>query len=465
MPGILDILKQIGAGGGQALGNAMQAQGNPLAFQAQQAAQRQKEAEAFQAQQGEAQRQQQDFQNQFQMALGINSGQLQQVEPGTPGAISGAYAGGLNVLPKPQKQFDIPAQSDLGHWLDLDNDITGIPMDSYLKLAQGAALQREKYNAQNQTRQAIDLAGVRLKDHINKMFTPERYMQLYGQVDPDLADRRQAALDDAEAAMAADRKLATGTTEINRKYEELSKGTPWEQRMLKQQQQKETKDIQLSSQQSMYDYEHPAPSPEEVKRWADNIEQNGATPQTASELKGIHPQMMKLVDEELTRRGTSWSNISTEMQNNHAKASIALDTMKEMQPYLDAPGMKDSFGPIAGRWKEFMSGVGPAPNQAWKHVSNKLHLMESLVRNMHFGVRGAANIEIKKEFDKIANADKMDYPTLQTGLRDFNDLLELYHREGLTSGHATSTTGAPGKPRKYINVNGVMQPNPAYQGQ
>lgn len=427
---VLGALAKIGIGGGQAVANAMQAQGNPAAFQAAQQQKMEQMREAFQQQQNEAQAQQQDFQNQLQMALGIGSGKLKQIPAGTPGALSGSFEDGLNVAPVSPQMLNIPKTSDLGHWLNLDQDINNVPMDDYLKLAQTASANREKYNQLSQTRQAIDLAGVRLKQHIGELYSPERYMQLYGQVDPDLATRRQAALDQAEEAAASDKKLGTGTTEINRMFDQLTKGTPWEQRMLKGQQQEQTRLSQEAARKEMFQFEHPDPTNDEIKAQAANTIKNGLGSTGLAMLKAIHPNMVQLVDKELNKQGTSLAAITNEEQNNRGKAGIALNTMSQFMPILEDPAMKDTFGPLGGRWQDFMSGVGTVPNQQWKVVQDKLHLVSALIRNMHFGVRGGANENIQKEFRKIADASTMDYNTLRTGLRDFHDILMLYSMEG-----------------------------------
>lgn len=231
---ILQAIAKIGAGGGQALGNAMQAQGNPLAFQAQQQQGLEQMREDFQSKQGGMlTAYQQAVLNQQQQAhidelnrqlnLGIAGGEFD------PASTVG------HLIPhiKPQPSiYQVTPDSAIGKELGLTGPIN-VSADKYLDYAlnfQGKADAKAEVEKQKQVvNDRIDQTASQLNTEIDSRFDPQRFMKLYGSADdPDLANDAKNFHSQVISASATDKKMGN-TTQIDQLAKQIREySSTWE---------------------------------------------------------------------------------------------------------------------------------------------------------------------------------------------------------------------------------------------
>lgn len=245
--GLGHILGQLGLsllqGGGQALGNALQQQGNPQAFAQAQENQRQRQQLAQQLQlhqmmtpyeqavldqQKQAHQDvltQQLFENQRQLASGIAGGTL---DP------TSTLQHLIPIPPKFTEQpFEITPQSDIGQALGITKSLN-VPIDEALKY--GLQFESKKSQAADKaaTAQLIEQGRQQGHQEIDQMFSPSRYQQLYGKVDPDIDMYRKQFHSQLDTAAATDKKQGN-TTQIDQFFKQLrDHQSPWEKEQLEQ---------------------------------------------------------------------------------------------------------------------------------------------------------------------------------------------------------------------------------------
>ena len=78
---------------------------------------------------------------------------------------------------------------------------------------------------------------------------------------------------------------------------------------------------------------------------------------------------------------------------------------------LDADG---KLGPLASRWNEFMSGKFGAGDPDYSALRTKMGLSTTLLMQAHVGSRGSS--QMLEHFEDLANAKKLDGPTLKTSV-------------------------------------------------
>lgn len=93
---------------------------------------------------------------------------------------------------------------------------------------------------------------------------------------------------------------------------------------------------------------------------------------------------------------------------------------------IDSLDKEGKLGILASRWNSFMTtGVGAAPGDDPRIVTliNKNMLSDTATMLAHFGASGGRSPQMLQHFLDLANARKMDGPTLKAGILAMNDYM------------------------------------------
>ena len=81
---------------------------------------------------------------------------------------------------------------------------------------------------------------------------------------------------------------------------------------------------------------------------------------------------------------------------------------------VDKLDNEGKLGPLAGRWNEFMAGKWGSGDPEYAALRAKMGLSTTLLMQAHVGSRGSA--QMLEHFEDLANAGKMDGPTLKSSI-------------------------------------------------
>jgi hypothetical protein len=110
---------------------------------------------------------------------------------------------------------------------------------------------------------------------------------------------------------------------------------------------------------------------------------------------------------------------------------------------LDRQG---KLGPIASRYQEFMAGTYGKGDPEVEELRTKMGLLATGLMQVHVGARGSA--QMLEHFEDMANAKKMDGPTLLSGLNAENNYVQrkamIPQNSRFNTGPANSGAGSTG---------------------
>jgi hypothetical protein len=85
----------------------------------------------------------------------------------------------------------------------------------------------------------------------------------------------------------------------------------------------------------------------------------------------------------------------------------------------------NQLGPLMGRWNEFMTGtVGKGAD--FVALRDNIKLLQTNLGRIHGGARGGGSVQMLNHFKSMADAGRMDEPTLKGALGVFQDWLKGY---------------------------------------
>ena len=102
---------------------------------------------------------------------------------------------------------------------------------------------------------------------------------------------------------------------------------------------------------------------------------------------------------------------------------------------LDKQG---KLGPLASRYQEFMAGTVGQGDPEVEELRTKMGLLATGLMQVHVGARGSA--QMLEHFEDMANAKKMDGPTLLSGLNAENNYVT---RKAMIPKTSRFNTGIP----------------------
>lgn len=85
-----------------------------------------------------------------------------------------------------------------------------------------------------------------------------------------------------------------------------------------------------------------------------------------------------------------------------------------IQQLVDNLDKEGKLGPLASRWNEFMAGRWGAGDPEYAALRTKMGLSTTLLMQAHVGSRGSS--QMLEHFEDLANAKKLDGPTLKTAV-------------------------------------------------
>ena len=112
---------------------------------------------------------------------------------------------------------------------------------------------------------------------------------------------------------------------------------------------------------------------------------------------------------------------------------------------IDSLDKDGKLGILASRWNSFMTtGVGTSPGDDPRIISliNKNMLGDTATMLAHFGASGGRSPQMLQHFLDLANARKMDGPTIKAGVRAMAD----YMNERARFPSAKPAAGIPPRP-------------------
>lgn len=124
------------------------------------------------------------------------------------------------------------------------------------------------------------------------------------------------------------------------------------------------------------------------------LQAEGKAPQTLADANG-NP---------VPYRQMSVFSPTMQMKNVAAQGSIAAQGIPNVIHEVDE--LKDSLGPVAGRWNEFMQGKVGTDNPAFAGLRADLLMLSSAVALAH--ARGRLPENLREEFDSMINAPQQD---------------------------------------------------------
>ena len=144
----------------------------------------------------------------------------------------------------------------------------------------------------------------------------------------------------------------------------------------------------------------------------------GSDPKTGRAILAPYSQAQQLglqnptkADSDMVNKGTAardWLIIA----NGQADPTAAPEDMGIMQ--LVQTHSEGKLGPLAGRWNDFLAGKFGAGDPEYAALRAKMGLSTTLLMQAHVGSRGGS--ALLEHFEDLANAGKMDGPTLKAAL-------------------------------------------------
>jgi uncharacterized membrane protein len=138
------------------------------------------------------------------------------------------------------------------------------------------------------------------------------------------------------------------------------------------------------------------------------------------------------------------------------------ETAKVIVPKIDRlladiqdPKLKAKLGPAIGRWNEFMAGKVGAGDPDFARMRTTLALITTGAMRAHVGARGSAGM--LEHFKNLADASKMDEPTLTASLTAMRDFLSGYILTQPPSPNETGKTVTRLLLRKYAQSQNVTE--------
>jgi hypothetical protein len=135
--------------------------------------------------------------------------------------------------------------------------------------------------------------------------------------------------------------------------------------------------------------------------------QYGENPQTGEQLspQNAPPGMLTLPNgQPVPTRQTSIYSPTQQMKNVASQAKTTADAIPSVIKEVDE--LRDSIGPVAGRWNEFMQGKVGLDNPAFAGLRADLMMLASGVALAH--ARGRLPENLREEFDSMINAPQQD---------------------------------------------------------
>lgn len=166
-------------------------------------------------------------------------------------------------------------------------------------------------------------------------------------------------------------------------------------------------------------------TPDEVVKGVNALKSQGVRG-----IQGTNHRLKDAIYKEAAKQGVDILNLTNQEIDNRAKANIALNRIAEVRQLLADPKTQQEFGLVSSRWNDLWTNkIGAERSPRWKQIRDKMVQAQSLLANIHYGVRGGANTEVQKKFN-FADQNKMDLPTFMNGLDDVEALTRDYAREG-----------------------------------
>lgn len=382
----------------------------------------------------------------------------QQVPEGTPGAYK---YNDVNLSFPKSKTYNLSKDSPLGQAMGLDSDLSEVPQDEYLKYMSTFADKMALGQSKKQALDAIEATVPQLTQEINDRFSPNYYKSMYGQLDPATTAQllqsgeyaRKSYLSQLQSAAASDRKVGN-TSQMTTLANQLRNQQTEAEKFLNE---KRMSALRIGENKAnAFAQFGPAPSSESVKQWTDALETQGTD--ILNQAKTAHPLLPSLIEQEAAKRGINIVKMTTDQKDTRDRAGIAMPILQRALNIINQPGMEDNFGPISGRYQDFLNGkLGEGVDQRWKTVADNLVAAKGLLGKMHFSARGAANPNVQAILNSLYDEKKMDIPTLRTGIHDVLNLMQGYANAGYNG------LGATGQVQQQLNLGSPSQ-GPAFGG-
>lgn len=175
---------------------------------------------------------------------------------------------------------------------------------------------------------------------------------------------------------------------------------------------------------------------------------------TQSGLRGV--TKMESTDVSKVNAARSWmQDIAIGDPNANPRTNPQQAGINALINDLNAQG---KLGPLASRYNDFMAGTWGQGDAEYQALKDKLALSNTLLQNVHVGAKGGWHM--LEHFQELANAKKMDAPTLMSG---WGTEFDYVRRREMNPGGAVLPGGpAWSAPGGQALAPGLTQPKQPY---
>lgn len=129
---------------------------------------------------------------------------------------------------------------------------------------------------------------------------------------------------------------------------------------------------------------------------------------------------------------------TTQIRTMAQRAAAQIPIIDNVTAEIDK--QKDNLGPLTGRLNAFMTGKVGEGDPDYTYLKDKVDLIQTAMGIIHAG--GRPSTQLIKKFEAMANAGRMDAPTLKAGLKAIREQMQAYAEEGKLPGFKHKDTSA-----------------------
>jgi hypothetical protein len=140
-----------------------------------------------------------------------------------------------------------------------------------------------------------------------------------------------------------------------------------------------------------------------------------------------NPMKAEAADVTKTLTARQWVNELADIPGVNPRVNPSGAGISQLIDDLDKQG---KLNPLASRWNDFMAGTWGAGDPEYAALRAKMGLSNTLLMQVHVGSKGSSS-QLLQHFEDLANAGKMDGPTLKSS---YNSELDYVRKKQMLPG-------------------------------
>lgn len=167
----------------------------------------------------------------------------------------------------------------------------------------------------------------------------------------------------------------------------------------------------------------PAPDQATVDYWTKQVLNDDSH---WAQVKSLGKGIEEAVGNNLVAHNIDLTKLDSMTRDTAKLAQTALPHVNTiLNELLPRMAKTNQLGPLMGRWNEFMTGtVGKGAD--FVALRDNIKLLQTNLGRIHGGARGGGSVQMLNHFKSMADAGRMDEPTLKGALGVFQDWLKGY---------------------------------------